>query len=243
MCLIALMHSGDRLVLAANRDEEYSRPTRSAHAWHDAPDVIGGRDLSHGGSWLAITRSGRFAAVTNLRNGGPGSAEGGGAPLLSRGFLVRDFVLGDDAPLDYARAVASRARDYNGFHLIAGVAGGEVAHYTNGAGEPTLVGEIFAISNGPLGEEWPKVAMAREVISNARDVHDLLEFLSTRTHGGSSTIETIPSDVFVVSDRYGTRASTVIVADSEGVKLYEQNFGPNGVAGELVRLEMHAPQP
>lgn len=237
MCLIALMHSGHRLVLAANRDEEYARPTRSAHAWDDARDVIGGRDLTHGGSWLAITRSGRFAAVTNLRGAVP--PEGG----LSRGLLVRDFVLGDDAPLDYARAVAGRAHDYAGFHLLAGVAGGEVAHYTNGAGEPTLAGEVFAISNGPLGEEWPKVALAREVISNARDVHDLLEFLSTRTHGGNSTIETIPSDVFVVSDRYGTRASTVIVADSEGVKLYEQNFGPNGVAGELVKLELHAPQP
>src|SRR2546428_821351 len=111
MCLIAVANGSQKfpLVIAANRDEFYARPTRPAHAWDDDPRVIGGRDLRAGGSWLAVRRGGRFAAITNVR--GAGRAEGGGGP--SRGMLVANFVRGDASPMQYARSI--RGDEYAGF--------------------------------------------------------------------------------------------------------------------------------
>ena len=129
MCLIIVAHRVSArfpLVIAANRDEDYLRPSRAAHAWDDAPDVMGGRDLVAGGSWLAIRRDGRWAAVTNLR----GSAKG--PDSRSRGALVASFVLGDSSPIDYASAVAREADAYAGFHLLAGIAGESLAYFATG---------------------------------------------------------------------------------------------------------------
>src|SRR6202035_5668111 len=116
MCLIAIAHRVSKewpLVIAANRDEQYARPTRAAHAWKENPEVIGGRDLRAGGSWLAVRRGGRFAAVTNVRGVGRGGRFAGvttvrgvggeGGP--SRGLLVSGFVLEDEPPLPYAKAI------------------------------------------------------------------------------------------------------------------------------------------
>src|SRR5436190_14761583 len=105
MCLIAIAHlASDRwpLVIAANRDEFFARPTRAAHWWDDAPDVLGGRDLRAGGSWMAVTRGGRFAMVTNVRGSGPAEA----APYTpSRGLLVADFVRSSTPSLEFAEHV------------------------------------------------------------------------------------------------------------------------------------------
>ena len=114
MCLIVLAHRASEdlpFVLAANRDEDYDRPTHDAHAWPEMEDVVGGRDALYGGSWLAVRRGGRFAAVTNLR--------GAERRKRSRGFLVSDFVVGDADAESYATAIARDADDYAGFHLIA----------------------------------------------------------------------------------------------------------------------------
>ncbi|HEY8181575.1 MAG TPA: NRDE family protein [Thermoanaerobaculia bacterium] len=220
MCLIVIAHDASAkfpLVIAANRDELYARPTRPAHMWEDDPRVIGGRDLRAGGSWLALRRGGRFAAITNVR--GVGREEGG----PSRGLLVADFVRGDDAPMDYARSI--RGDEYAGFHLIVG--DGDVVHFSNG-GEPELIEGVFAISNGRPGTHWPKVDLARDFLAGALDRHpnadalanDLLRFLST------SRGTAIDGEVFVTSENYGTRSSTVIIGDALFV---EQNYGPRGV--------------
>src|SRR5437764_3434217 len=102
MCLIAIAHNASPkfpLVIAANRDELYARPTRPAHVWEDDARIVGGRDVRAGGTWLALRRGGRFGAITNVR--GIGRAEGG----PSRGTLVADFVHGDDAPMAYAKSI------------------------------------------------------------------------------------------------------------------------------------------
>jgi uncharacterized protein with NRDE domain len=120
MCLIIVAHRVSNeapLAIAANRDEDHARPSIAARFWDDAPEVFGGRDALAGGSWLAITRGGRWAAVTNLR----GSAKR--PDSRSRGALVAGFVTSDAAPLAYAQAVAAEADEYAGFHLLAGVAG------------------------------------------------------------------------------------------------------------------------
>src|SRR5438105_2701330 len=148
MCLIAIALNASRfrLVIAANRDEDYDRPTHPAHFWADAPEIMGGRDVLHGGSWLAITRSGRWAAVTNLR----GSARD--ANLRSRGELVSKFVMGGEAPHQYLCSID--IAEYAGFHLLAG--DGDV--YQLSGGVVSQIGDgVHALSNAPPGIRWPKV--------------------------------------------------------------------------------------
>ena len=232
MCLIALawrMRADLPLVVAANRDEFYDRPTRAAHVWEDAPQVIGGRDLRAGGSWLAAARGGRFAAVTNIRyaqlESGP-----------SRGALVSDFIRGDDAPLVFLERLAEHARDYAGFHLVVGD-GPELAHFSNADARPSLLQPgFFGISNAPPGVEWPKVTVAREALAAAL-LHDpetiaaeLLDFLSTPR--GTA----MESEVFVaVPERgYGTRSSTVVLVNSRGEVVLRERSWPEGSATTLV---------
>jgi uncharacterized protein with NRDE domain len=242
MCLIAVAHDTSErwpLVIAANRDEFYARPTRPAHAWDDDARVIGGRDLRAGGSWLALRRGGRFAAITNVR--GVGREEGGGGP--SRGLLVSDFVRGNDPPKRYAERVLERGGQYAGFHLIVG--DGEVVHCSNGAAGIARVDGIFAISNAPPGTHWPKVDLARDFLAGALKRHkgadnladDLLLFLSTPR---SSTID---GEVFVTSQTYGTRSSTVIIVEASGAALFvEQNYGVAGVReGAPMRFSLVRP--
>ena len=162
MCLFTLANQvvdAFPLVIAANRDELYARPTAEAGRWADDRRIVGGRDLLAGGTWLALRDDGRFAAVTNLR--GEAKPE---AP--SRGTLVGDFVRGDDPPRAYVERIASRGSDYAGFHLVAGIAAGEIVHYTNaGDGVRTIgVGEVFSVSNGPPESDWPKVSRGAEAM-------------------------------------------------------------------------------
>jgi len=215
MCLIAIaIHASPRypIVIAANRDEFYDRPTRPLHIWDDDPNIAGGRDLRAGGTWLAVTRNGRFAAVTNIRgNDGPPNAR-------SRGALVGDFVRSNVAPLAYAQGI--RANDYAGFHLLAGDRE-SVAHLASDVPARLLGDGIFAVSNAAAAIDWPKIILARDAMSRALEgddvVNDLLRFLTT-PRGGP-----IEEEVFVaLPDRgYGTRSSTVIAMTNEAIVMKE----------------------
>jgi uncharacterized protein with NRDE domain len=227
VCLIALawkVRADLPLIVAANRDEFYDRPTRAAQAWDDAPHVIGGRDLRAGGSWLAVARGGRFAAVTNIRyaqiESGP-----------SRGALVADYIKGDEPPLAFLDRVAAHARDYAGFHLIAGDRE-TLAHFSNADERPSLIEPgLFGVSNAPPAVEWPKVALARDavaaVLAHPPDqiAEELLDFLST------SRGKPIESEVFVSFPErgYGTRSSTVVIIDAHGEVLLRERTHPRDV--------------
>src|SRR6476619_2713363 len=118
MCLIVVAwraHARLPLVVAANRDEWRERPAEPAHWWPDHPRILAGRDLQAGGTWMGITREGRFAAVTNFRD--PSDKR---STALSRGTLVADYLLRDEPPARFLASLAARARDYNGFNLILG---------------------------------------------------------------------------------------------------------------------------
>jgi uncharacterized protein with NRDE domain len=225
VCLIALAHRASArfpLVIAANRDEDYDRASYDAHFWSDAPDVLGGRDAVANGSWLAVTRQGRFAAVTNLR--------GAARKTRSRGELVREFVTTDVTPAAYGERIARDAQEYAGFHLLAGRADGEVWYITPEV-QVALEPGVHAFSNAPTGEEWPKMAAARQEMDLAlRSMEDagtvllqLLQFLQLPR--GTQAVE---SEVFIAGDRYGTRASTVIVVTPETILFGEQSFTRGG---------------
>lgn len=224
MCLIAIAHRVSPqfpLVIAANRDEDYDRATHDAHFWSDAPEVLGGRDAVAGGSWLGITRDARFAAVTNL--------SGAERKTRSRGALVRDFLVHDVEPHAYAKHVAERATEYAGFHLLAGEAGGDVQYITPEVQVPLEVG-VHAFSNAPAGEVWPKTAVAVEEMSIALRMEDattmllvLMSFLRNPRNSGA-----VQSEVFIAGDRYGTRASTVVIVSESEILFAEQSFMRGG---------------
>jgi uncharacterized protein with NRDE domain len=218
MCLIIVAHrvsSRFPLVIAANRDEDYLRPSRAAQAWDDAPDVTGGRDLVAGGSWLAVRRDGRWAAVTNLR----GSAKR--PDSRSRGELVSRFVLGEATPLDYVRSVDRDA--YAGFHLLAGIAGGALAYFATGLDEArTLPEGVHGVSNGPPDAQWVKVERGVLAMRDALDRDDMSERLLTFL-GTATPEEPIENSVFIAGERYGTRSSTAIVVNDDHIDFVEQH--------------------
>ena len=226
MCLIVVAHRASErypLIVAANRDEDHERPSEPARFW-EGEEIIGGRDAVHGGSWLALTRGGRFAAVTNLRGSSTAPA------ARSRGELVTGFVRGWSSPQEYAADVDQRRRDYGGFHLLVGVAGETLVQMS---GAPvTLAPGIYGLSNAPPGVTWAKVDTAvasvrgaLETAAPAEVADRLLRILRTKGHDDPTR------DLFVHGERYGTRASTVIVATSDEALFVEQVFGPAGVAG------------
>src|SRR5690349_16886992 len=135
MCLIAFAvraHPRYPLVVAANRDEWFERPTAPAHFWRDHPGLVAGRDLQEGGTWLGITRGGRFAALTNFREPGMNRA---GAP--SRGKLVERFLASSVSAEVFLAGLADRASEYNGFNLLCGTVGEGLHYFSNRGGAPT----------------------------------------------------------------------------------------------------------
>ncbi|MCK6410897.1 MAG: NRDE family protein [Azonexus sp.] len=239
MCLIVVgwrVASAYPLVVAANRDEFYARPTALAARWPQAPQVIAGRDLEAGGTWLGITDSGRFAAVTNVRE--PGQPPG----RYSRGQLTRDFLCGEQAALPYLQQLAGA--DYAGFNLLVGD-GEQLAYLSNRGGPPRcLPPGIYGLSNRLLDSPWPKLLKARERFAAALpQLPDEQVFVSLLADdeivpdhelpqtGVSLEWERRLSAIFVRSENYGTRASTVVWQRADGaVQLHEQSYGPQGVA-------------
>lgn len=148
MCLLVLAFRqlpGEPVLLAANRDEFHDRPAAPAQFWPEAPRLLAGRDLLAGGTWLGLTRHGRFAAVTNYREPPRGTA-----PRASRGHLVRDYLLGAATAGDYLRALQRRADDYAGFNLLLGDAG-QLWWYSNRGGPPQrLAPGVYGLSNALL---------------------------------------------------------------------------------------------
>ena len=240
MCLILVawqVRPDYPLIVAANRDEFFARPTRAARFWPDAPDVFAGRDLEAGGSWLGISRSGRFAALTNYRQGGKPD---GDAP--SRGALVTNFLVGEADASDYGAALTSRAELYRGFNLLVSD-GRQLAYCSNrGAGSFCLAPGIYGLSNHLLDTPWPKLSAAKSAFSAALGGlpadEPFFELLADREivadpnlpdTGVGREWERILSAVFVASPHYGTRASTLLtVHRSGGVRFIERSFGPAG---------------
>lgn len=243
MCLILIAHRASArypLVIAANRDEAYARPALPAGAWSDCPDIVGGRDLEAGGTWMALSRTGRFAALTNFRQGGTRDAS-----LRSRGALVAGYLASDVAPQAYLQATTRDDGCYNGYSLLAGDHTGLWFHSNRGNGVAAVAPGVHGLSNHLLDEPWPKVTEGVAVLEQALtlDVAPLMARLflqlSDRTPAPAHALpatgiaperERELSASFIAAPRYGTRASTVIVVAADGrVDFAERTFGPQGM--------------
>lgn len=251
MCLILFAwkaHPRYSLVLAANRDEFHQRPSSAAHFWEDSPALLAGRDLQAGGTWLGITRSGRFAAITNFRE--PAVPE---LPLEhSRGHLVSNFLESEAKPLEHARQLAGKAENYRGFNLLLGTPA-ELAYASNrGSGPQPVTPGIHGLSNHLLDTDWPKVQTGRQRLARLLEAEGLepdklFDLLADRkpTPGeipvgpeASLAPEQLMKHYFILSPVYGTRSSNVLLISREGkVQFHERQFSPDGGETEARHFE------
>jgi uncharacterized protein with NRDE domain len=240
-------------LLLGNRDEFHERATSAAAAWTDHSDVIGGRDLVAGGSWLALHRNGRFAAVTNVRIGSPKTG------AFSRGDLVAEFVTGEQSAGEYVVEIASRVEQYGPFNVIVGDHD-SVWGISSIDGKPwRFKSGTHVLSNGPPTENWPKMqrirerfeATIRDTQQNDPKIDEKLLDLLLDTQAPSDDelpqtgvgidIERTLSPIFIRGATYGTRASTLAYAKADGgLVLAERGFGPEGVRTSDLRLSMRS---
>jgi uncharacterized protein with NRDE domain len=248
MCLILFAHGVHPeypLVIAANRDEYYRRPTAKAAFWHDHPQVLAGRDLECMGTWLGVTRAGRFAALTNFRDPRERKDD---AP--SRGQLVSDFLTSEREPREYLEDVAARAPDYKGFNLLAGGVDG-IFYFSSRAGSVQQVPRgIHGLSNNLLDTPWPKVVRGKQRLQeamadepNAEALLDLLHDCEPADEselpdtGVGAELERVLSPALIVSSKYGTRSSTAVLFGTEGsVSFSERTVLSGGEIGPTVSL-------
>lgn len=213
------------LVLIANRDEFYERPTSVANWWDDHPDVLGGRDLQAGGTWMGVNKNGKFAALTNFRKW-PLT----GQYSTSRGDLVRNFLTTDVEPESFNEVLKETGESYEGFNLLFGN-GSTLMHYSNrGASGGLLIPSLYGLSNHLLDTPWPKVkngkAVLRHSLSNGQlpDSETFFNILENREEAPEKDLpdtgiglekEKLLSALFVNMPGYGTRVSTIITIDHQ----------------------------
>jgi len=245
MCLITFaynVHPKYKLILAANRDEFYARPTSVADWWEDHPHVLGGRDLQALGTWMGIHKNGRFAAVTNYRD-----IQNIKADAKTRGDLTTDFLLGMDSPESYALKVHAQGEAYNGFNLL--FLDDELAYASNYSQETyDLTFGRYGLSNALLDDPWPKVEKAKHnldvLIQRPFALEDLIELMrDTQTAPDALLPETgldyarekALSAMCIETPEYGTCCSTAIRIDDDGnVEFMEKSFPVGDRVDEVV---------
>ncbi|GAM16551.1 NRDE family protein [Mesobacillus selenatarsenatis] len=235
MCLILFaykVHPKYKLIIAANRDEAYARETAPAFFWEDAPELLAGRDLEKMGTWMGVTTSGKFAALTNYRD--PSETTNG---KRTRGELVADFLKGTYNPQAYLEDLANRRHEYPGYNLIAGNLE-ELFYYSNRGGHLQKVEPgVHGVSNHLLNTDWPKVSRGKaglaSILSEGHPdlVNQLFAHLENAdpapdhllpSTGVSLEWERLLSPMFIKSDGYGTRSSTVILMNEKEIYFNER---------------------
>ena len=249
MCLIVFAwkaHPDFPLIVAANRDEFHARPTAAARFWDDQPGILAGRDLEGMGTWLGVTRGGRFAAVTNFRDAAPASRE-----ATSRGVLASRFLGSGDAPGTFTADVETDGTAYRGFNFLAGDRA-ELWWVSNRGGRARkLEPGVHGLSNHLLDTPWPKVKQGKrrlgEMLELAPAVEPLLALLADTTQatdgdlpdtGVGAERERLLSAARIVSPEYGTRSSSALVVGADGkVRFAERSYGPDGAELDTLRYE------
>jgi uncharacterized protein with NRDE domain len=251
MCLILFaykVHPKYNLIVAANRDEFYQRPTAPVHFWEDDSGILAGRDLEKMGTWMGVTKSGRFAALTNYRN--PMEVTEG---KLSRGELVTNALLYKGDIKGYMESLVKNNDWYPGYNLLAGD-GDELYYYSNMGKElKTITPGIYGVSNHLLNTEWPKVQAGKEGLAailntNQKDyVEPLLTLLQKADQapdeqlpqtGVSLELERMLSAMFIKSEGYGTRSSTIMLMSEQEILYVERVFSNNEANTQKYMIEL-----
>lgn len=241
MCTLLLAfqaHPKYRLVLAANRDEFYDRPTAAAGHWEDAPHLVAGRDLVHGGTWLGVTTTGRIAALTNFREPHAAGKNGPSRGNLASGFLKQEITV-----KDYLEPLREEGELYSGFNLLLGDSDALYCFSNRSAELIRIAPGIHGVSNHLMNTPWPKVVRGKQALAQvlARDevpAEALFAILSDPSRapdeqlpdtGVGLDMERLLSSIFIKSERYGTRSSTLLLVDNDRHATFvERSFGPGG---------------
>ena len=242
MCLIAFAwneHPDYRLILAANRDEFHRRPTQDAHWWRVQPDILAGRDLQAGGTWLALSKAGRFATITNYRE--QSFTKGN---YRSRGELVTRFVSGDKDPARFSHEIDGA--DYAGFNLLSAdmAARKPSMSYISNRDDPLseLDAGVYGISNASLDTPWSKLTRTKQRLSrliqdddiNESSLMRILEDREIAREDADTEYLSIAqaralTAPFIITEEYGTRCSTVLMWHKSGkVQFIERRFDASG---------------
>ncbi len=235
MCLLFFAydcHASHRLILAANRDEYFHRPTEKAHFWPTHPWVLAGRDLEMLGTWMGITRTGRFAALTNFRDPS--------AQIIdpkSRGKLVSDSLCLKDSPEEYMIKVSNNRSRYNPFNLLVGDSSKLLYLNKQSSKASVLLPGIHGLSNNFLDTPWPKVEKSKQALAHYLENQRLIEpqylfeiLADTELAqdddlpktGISQELERRLSSIFIQGVEYGTRSSTVLLIDRNNHVIFKE---------------------
>ncbi len=236
MCLVAVSwknHPKYPLLISANRDEFFERPTMGLSQWDSG--FFGGKDLRSGGTWLGFHPNGKWALLTNYRDFT--KAEN---PKISRGKLVQDFLEQEISPIEYLKYIQANQTDYAGFNLL--ISDGEQLHYLSNYSDQilTLPPGIYGLSNGLLDANWPKIKLAKEQLKQLSmesevSVDQLLQILkSTHTFPKEELPNTgvpiemeigLSSQLIRLDGNYGTVSATAVVKDQNGkTRIKERTF-------------------
>ncbi len=248
MCLILFRfrpRTDEPLLIAANRDEFHQRASAAAQFWDSEPQILAGKDLVAGGTWLGCSKQGRFAALTNFTQQGQATFP------KSRGELVHGFLADTQSVKDYALSI--KGEEYAGFNLL--LFDGERLLYTTNISQPDqprsrlLPAGDYGLSNAELGASWPKcVDGARRLGELANTEHDNSQLIGLLNDQQKPDDEQLPergkpveverhlSSCFICDSHYGTRASTVVRMGSSQIYFAEQTYLPDGVTGSMVEF-------
>ncbi|PIE37433.1 MAG: hypothetical protein CSA53_06195 [Gammaproteobacteria bacterium] len=244
MCLIVFAHQVDSdhpLLVAANRDEFYARPTTPSQFWPQHPDVLAGRDGLAGGTWMGVTRQGRFTAITNYRD--PAATQ---PKPRSRGLLTLDYLTGDKSPEAFIKQLEGATGDFADFNLLLGD-GKDLWYFASIAGNQTsqrLEPGIYGLSNAELNTPWPKVNLGKAQLQQLIDsreaiTHDsLMATISDHESADSAALKQLNLDSgmdqllsaqFICAGTYGTRSCTTLFTEADGqIHWREQYFNEQG---------------
>jgi len=240
MCLTVFAYKTDDdypFILATNRDEFYERPTRAAQFWENHPNLLAGKDLKAGGTWLGITKDHKFAAITNYRDLTQIKEN---AP--SRGHIVTDYLTNDLSPQDYFKKIEQNAPAYNGFNLLYGYVD-DLYYFNNQHVQLQKVKPGYhTLSNAYLDSNWPKSNKAltdfKETLNNhPDDPKHYFKFLQNSRQFPDHLLpstglpiekERMVSSIFIQSEDYGTRCSTLLFADPDQETTFIEKTYING---------------
>ncbi len=241
MCILFIAikkHLRYPLIIAANRDEFFARPSRPAHFWADAPNILAGRDMQAGGTWLGINKTGQIAAVTNLRVPHQTKTDG-----RSRGELVARYLRSDGSQKQYCEFIASQYAAFNPFNLLFGDAGQLLVFSSLAPGFKPQAPGFHAISNGLPDDYWPKMSRGVSLIEQCilqpgeLDVEQLHQVMRDKTEaddaslpatGISRAAEKRLSPIFISGEDYGTRTTSLLLSEPGRTRLIEYNYSAHG---------------
>ncbi|WP_395343611.1 NRDE family protein [Ningiella sp. W23] len=240
MCILFIaveQHPDYPLIVAANRDEFHQRPTQASAFWPEYPDVLAGKDLQAGGSWMGVSATGKLAALTNIRAPGKEISE-----ARSRGELVMNFLTDNVGAKEYLGRLSSSAAEFNGYNLLFGNLDSLQVYNNFDDSVYSLKKGVYGLSNASLNSPWPKLDLGRSELvkycqqSTILNIEHLFDLLGNSTKASDEVLpqtgvpiewERKLSSIFIESPDYGTRSCTVLLMDKHRQVFWqERSFNP-----------------